>query len=199
MDRKWMTMTIKLPKTIDEQEIKLLIDFVAEHNNKMHGFYRSSYKDVNGKEKHLVSTQFESTYARMAFPCWDEPIYKAKFDITLEVDEKLTALSNMNVVNEEIKNGKKIVKYGITPSMSSYLVAFAVGEFEYLEKKTKSGVPVKVYTVEGKKKLGDYSLNLAVKALDFYDEWFDIKSPLPKVDMIAIPDFSMGKLFYMEK
>lgn len=102
IDRKWMTLNVKLPKTLDPQQVKLIIDFVAEHNNKMHGFYRSSYKGADGKEKFLVSTQFESTYARLSFPCWDEPVYKAQFDITLEVDPKLTALSNMNVVSEEL-------------------------------------------------------------------------------------------------
>uniref|UniRef100_A0A914XU65 Aminopeptidase n=1 Tax=Panagrolaimus superbus TaxID=310955 RepID=A0A914XU65_9BILA len=195
LDRKWMTLTIKLPQKIEPQTVNLLIDFDAEHNNKMRGFYQSVYKGSDGSEKYLVSTQFESTYARLSFPCWDEPVYKAKFDITLEVDEKLTALSNMNVVSEKsTENGTKVVKYGTTPLMSSYLVAFAVGEFEYIEAKTKNGCPVRVYTVHGKKELGTYALDLAVKAIDYYNEWFNIDYPLPKCDLIAIPDFSMGAM-----
>ena len=82
----------------------------------------------------LASTQFESVFARRAFPCFDEPTYKAHFDIQLEVDEQLTALSNMNVTEEKIiGNGKKLVTFARTPLMSTYLVAFAVGEFEYIE------------------------------------------------------------------
>ncbi|EFO13147.2 hypothetical protein LOAG_15383, partial [Loa loa] len=94
----------------------------------MRGFYRSSYKDADGRECYLVATQFESTYARLAFPCWDEPIYKAKFDVTLIVDEGLTALSNMNVISETKVDNKKVVKFATTPLMSTYLVAFAVGQ-----------------------------------------------------------------------
>ena len=195
VDRKWMMLTVKFPQKVDPQKLTLTIDFVASHNDKMNGFYRSTYKGSDGSEKLMVSTQFESTYARLAFPCWDEPIYKATFDITLEVDEKLTALSNMNVISEKpTGNGTKIVKYATSPKMSSYLVAFAVGEFEYIESKTKNGSPVRLYTVEGKKNQGAYALDLAVKAIDYYNEWFDIEYPLPKCDMIAIPDFSMGKL-----
>lgn len=141
-----MILTIKLPQKIEPQTIKLFIDFVAEHNEKMQGFYRSVYKGKDGMERYMVSTQFESTYARLSFPCWDEPMYKATFAITLEVDEKLTALSNMNVISEKSnENGTKTLKYATTPKMSSYLVAFAVGEFEFIEAKTKNGCPVKVW------------------------------------------------------
>lgn len=101
----------------------------------------------------------------------------------------------MNVISEKATgNGTKVVKYGTTPLMSSYLVAFAVGEFEFIESKTKNGCPVRVYTVHGKKQQGSYALDLAVKALDYYNEWFNIDYPLPKCDLIAIPDFSMGML-----
>uniref|UniRef100_A0A7E4ZQT4 Peptidase_M1_N domain-containing protein n=1 Tax=Panagrellus redivivus TaxID=6233 RepID=A0A7E4ZQT4_PANRE len=127
LDRKWMTLTIKFAEEVAPQQIKVAIDFVAEHNDKMRGFYRSSYKGADGKEKFLVSTQFESTYARLSFPCWDESIYKAKFDITLEVDEKLSALCNMNGISETpTGKGTRVVKYGTTPIMSSYLVASPV-------------------------------------------------------------------------
>ena len=82
----------------------------------------------------MASTQFESTSARRAFPCWDEPTYKAQFDIQLEVEKELTALSNMEVKSEEpVANGRKLVTYGRTPLMSTYLVAFAIGKFEYVE------------------------------------------------------------------
>ncbi|CAD6194528.1 unnamed protein product [Caenorhabditis auriculariae] len=98
-DEKLNILTVKLPAILKPQKVVLDFKFVGELNDKMRGFYRSCYKDASGNEKFLASTQFESTYARFAFPCWDEPVYKATFDVTLEVAPGLTALSNMNVVS----------------------------------------------------------------------------------------------------
>uniref|UniRef100_A0A158R5B1 Aminopeptidase n=1 Tax=Syphacia muris TaxID=451379 RepID=A0A158R5B1_9BILA len=193
-DKQWTTVTVKLPKSIDPQNANLLLKFVGTLNDKMRGFYRSSYKDMDGKQQYIATTQFESTYARLAFPCWDEPVYKAKFDITLEVDDHYTALSNMNTIDEQVKNGKKIVKYATTPLMSTYLIAFAVGDFEFIESKTKSGCITRLYTVPGKTKNGEFALNLGTKAIDWYNDWFGITYPLPKCDLIAIPDFSNGAM-----
>ncbi|KAK0405625.1 hypothetical protein QR680_018094 [Steinernema hermaphroditum] len=195
-DKKWATVTVKLPKAVDQVKATLSLKFVGELNDKMHGFYRSSYKDASGVEKFMASTQFESTYARLCFPCWDEPMYKAKFNISLEVDQHLTALSNMNVIEEKPVEGaqRKLVKYATTPIMSTYLLAFAVGELEYIEDKTKSGCVMRVYTVPGKKELGKFGLDLATKAIDWYNDWFGLVYPLPKCDLIAIPDFSMGAM-----
>ncbi|CAG9540352.1 unnamed protein product, partial [Cercopithifilaria johnstoni] len=193
-DKKWTTVTLKLPKHISPQKAKIFLDFVGELNDKMRGFYRSKYKDGNGRECYLAATQFESTFARLAFPCWDEPIYKAKFDITLIVDEELTALSNMNVVSETKIDNKKVVKFATTPLMSTYLVAFAVGRLEYIESKTNGNCLVRIYTAEGRKNQGEFSLEVAIKALDWYGKWFGIDYPLPKCDLIAIPDFSMGAM-----
>ncbi|CAB3411733.1 unnamed protein product [Caenorhabditis bovis] len=195
-DDKLNILSVKLPGTFKPQKVQLNFKYVGELNDKMRGFYRSSYKDASGDEKFLASTQFESTYARFAFPCWDEPIYKSTFDVTLEVANGHTALSNMNSVSTTPSaNGKsQIVKFATSPKMSSYLVAFAVGELEYISAKTKSGVEMRVYTVPGKKEQGKFSLDLSVKAIDWYNEWFDIPYPLPKCDLIAIPDFSMGAM-----
>ncbi|VIO88592.1 Peptidase family M1 containing protein [Brugia malayi] len=192
--RKWTTVTLKLPKHISPQKAKISLDFVGELNEKMRGFYRSPYKDVDGKECYLAATQFESTFARLAFPCWDEPIYKAKFDVTLIVDEGLTALSNMNMISETKVNDKKVVKFATTPPMSTYLVAFAVGQLEYIEGKTNRNCTVRLYTSPGKKNQGKFSLEVGIKALDWYSKWFGIDYPLPKCDLIAIPDFSMGAM-----
>ncbi|VDN01448.1 unnamed protein product [Thelazia callipaeda] len=193
-DQKWMTATLTLPKVISPQTAKIAMGFKGVLNNNMRGFYRSSYKSVDGKECYLATTQFESTFARLAFPCWDEPLYKAKFDISLIVDANLTALSNMNVISETKMENKKIVKFDTTPIMSTYLVAFAVAELEYVEDKTSDGCVVRVYTVPGKKEQGRFSLEIAVKALEWYNNWFNFKYPLPKCDLIAIPDFSMGAM-----
>lgn len=164
-DDKLNILSVKLGAVYQPQKIQLMFKFVGELNDKMRGFYRSQYKDKNGAEKFLASTQFESTYARLSFPCFDEPIYKATFDVTLEVDSNLTALSNMNVISEtpSADGKRKVVKFATTPKMSSYLVAFAVGELEYIRAQTKSGVEMRVYTIPGKKEQGQYSLDLSVK------------------------------------
>lgn len=125
---------INLPDYIDSQEIKLHLTFTGTHNDKMNGFYRSTYRTSTSKKNYMVSTQFESTYARKSFPCFDEPIYRAVFDVSLQVDSSLTALSNMEVVSTENKDdGTKIVRFAPTINMSSYLVAFVVGNFDYIE------------------------------------------------------------------
>ncbi|PAV64150.1 hypothetical protein WR25_01487 [Diploscapter pachys] len=189
-------LTVKLPKKFEPQKMKLTIKYTGELNNKMHGFYRSSYKNEKDEEKWMATTQFESTHARNAFPCWDEPIYKAQFDVTFVVESYLTALSNMNVIESKpLEDGKfKQVKFATSPIMSTYLVAFAVGDFEFIESKTQSGCVVRVYTVPGKKEQGSFALDLATKAIDWYNNWFGITYPLPKCDLIGIPDFSMGAM-----
>ncbi|KAI8799726.1 peptidase family M1-domain-containing protein [Cladochytrium replicatum] len=179
----------------------LLINFIGEHNDKMSGFYRSAYKDSNGNEKFMVVTQFESSDARRAFPCADEPALKATFDITLKVDPALTALSNMNLVEETIVDGLKVVKYARTPIMSTYLVAFAVAEYEYIEDTAHPKQPadakpiaVRVYTPPGKKEEGRFALEVSCRVLEYFSEYFDIAYPLPKCDHVAIPDFSAGAM-----
>ncbi|KAK5967675.1 Puromycin-sensitive aminopeptidase [Trichostrongylus colubriformis] len=197
-DPKFNIATIELGDMVLPQTVTLSLDYTGEINDKMRGFYRSTYKDENNKEKFLASTQFESTYARYAFPCFDEPIYKATFDISIVTDPGLTAISNMPVVSAtpcDFRGAKKVwVKFDRTPQMSPYLVAFVVGELDYLQTSSKSGTIMRVYTVPGKRGQGTYSLDLAAKAIDWYNDWFGIDYPLPKCDLIAIPDFSMGAM-----
>lgn len=186
---------INFPEYIDPQEIKLRLTFTGFHNDKMTGFYRSTYKTSTSKENYMVSTQFESTYARKSFPCFDEPIYRAIFDVSLQINNSLTALSNMEVVStKNMDDGTKLVKFAPTIKMSSYLVAFVVGNFDYIEGKSKSGTLVRVYTIPGKKDQGHFALEVGIKALDYFNEWFDFTYPVSKMDMIAIPDFSMGAM-----
>ncbi|WKX89353.1 hypothetical protein Q1695_008753 [Nippostrongylus brasiliensis] len=197
-DQKFNIVTINLGHTIDPQTVTLSLEYSGELNDKMRGFYRSSYRDENNQEKYLASTQFESTYARYAFPCFDEPIYKATFDISLVIDAGLTAISNMPAITStpcDFHGAKKMwIKFDRTPQMSAYLVAFVVGELDYIQTTSKSGTTMRVYTVPGKRSQGIYSLDLAAKAIDWYNDWFGIDYPLPKCDLIAIPDFSMGAM-----
>ncbi|KAI6205137.1 Aminopeptidase [Aphelenchoides besseyi] len=186
MDKRWKTLTVALPSELSPQTIKLSIDFIGEHNETMAGFYRSSYKTTNGETKWMASTQFESESARKAFPCWDEPVYKARFDIEMAVDPSLVGLSNNQVISETTtESGKKLLKYATTPIMSSYLVAFAVGEFEYIESKTNGGVVVRVYTIPGKKNDAEYALKCATTCLDYFDEWFDFPYPLKNLKILV--------------
>jgi aminopeptidase 2 len=174
---------------------KLDIRFVGELNDKMAGFYRSSFTRKDGTKGILATTQMEPTDARRAFPCFDEPALKAKFTVTLIADKKLTCLSNMDVASEsDVNETKKAVKFNTSPLMSTYLLAFIVGELNYIETNTFR-VPVRVYAPPSEDiETGRFSLELAAKGLQFYEETFGIPYPLPKMDQVAIPDFSAGAM-----
>ncbi|XP_066991681.2 puromycin-sensitive aminopeptidase isoform X2 [Anabrus simplex] len=191
------TFTLTFPEPIPTGEGSLMFEFTGEINDKMKGFYRSKYSSPEGEERYAGVTQFEATDARRCFPCWDEPAIKATFDITLVVPESKVALSNMPVVSEtpDISNpGLRIVKFDTTPIMSTYLVAVVVGEYDYLEDRSKDGVLVRVYTPVGKKEQGRFALEVATKVLPYYKDYFQIAYPLPKIDLIAIADFSAGAM-----
>ncbi|KAG9511390.1 Puromycin-sensitive aminopeptidase, partial [Fragariocoptes setiger] len=191
---KTETAVLVFEKPIKAASGSLNISFTGTLNDKMRGFYRSKYTAANGQERYAAVTQFEATDARRAFPCWDEPAIKARFDVTLVVDDDRTALSNMNVVEEtKNSNGKRVVKFATSPIMSTYLVACVVGEFDYVEGKCGDR-PVRVYTPIGKKGRGEYALEVAVKSLPYYEDYFGIEYPLPKMDLIAIPDFAAGAM-----
>ena len=139
----------------------LQIQFSGILNDKLHGFYRSTYKGADGQDKPLASTQFESTDARRAFPCWDEPAFKAVYQVTLVVDEKLTAISNARVVRENALPGnKKAVVFADSMKMSTYLVAFIVGEFEASAPVMVGNAPLRVCAVPGKKHLATFAVDI---------------------------------------
>src|SRR3989339_376856 len=184
-DKKQETVKLIFAKPIHAGKLELKLKFKGILNDKMRGFYRSKYGD-----RHLAVTQFESTDARRAFPCFDEPSQKAIFDVTLIVPGHTTAISNtIESSVREHESGYKVVEFEPTPKMSTYLLAFIVGEFEYLEKGR-----VRVFTTPGKKEQAGFALDVAGKVLDFYEDYFDIKYPLNTLDMIAIPDFQSGAM-----
>ena len=196
-DQKAETATFLFPKYIPAGKIKLTLVFHGILNDKMRGFYRSKYQI--GKEKkrehYMATTQFEATDARRAFPCFDEPSQKAVFHISLVVKKGKTAISNtLPISSLEHEAGYDVVKFSPTPKMSTYLLAFIIGDFEYIESRTKRNVRVRVYTTHGKKHQAKFALDCAVKILEFYEKYFDIKYPLPVLDMIAIPDFASGAM-----
>ncbi|KAL9442141.1 hypothetical protein AB3S75_020621 [Citrus x aurantiifolia] len=171
----------------------LAIGFEGVLNDKMKGFYRSSYEH-NGEKKNMAVTQFEPADARRCFPCWDEPACKATFKITLDVPSELVALSNMPVIDEKVDGNMKTVSYQESPIMSTYLVAVVIGLFDYVEDHTSDGIKVRAYCQVGKANQGKFALNVAVKTLELYKEYFAVPYSLPKLDMIAIPDFAAGAM-----
>ncbi|XP_045766880.1 puromycin-sensitive aminopeptidase [Maniola jurtina] len=188
------TAIITFEKALPEGDATLYCEFTGEINDKMKGLYRSKYLTPGGEERYAAVTQFEATDARRCFPCWDEPAIKATFDITLVVPADRVALSNMPVKQENIVGDKKTLQFDTTPIMSTYLVAVVVGEYDYVEKTSRDGVLVRVYTPVGKSKQGLFALEVAAKVLPYYKEYFDIAYPLPKIDLIAIADFSAGAM-----
>ena len=164
-------------------------------NTNMEGAYLSNYK-YEGKEETLISTQFESHYAREAFPCVDEPAAKATFSLTLEVpDQGDTVISNMPAEKtEKTKNGK-VVTFEETPKMSTYLLAFCVGRFQKVSGKNLNGVEITTYcTLNHEKESCKFANDIAAQSLDYYDHLFGTKYPLKKLDQIAIPDFEAGAM-----
>jgi puromycin-sensitive aminopeptidase len=191
------TVTFAFPEKLQVGQGTLSISFTGELNDKMKGFYRSKYTSPDGEERFGAVTQFEATDARRAFPCWDEPAIKATFDVTLVVPKDRVALSNMPVKSESALKSDdswKEVVYERTPVMSTYLLAFVVGEYDFVEGKDSDGVTVRVYTPLGKKAQGDFALQVAVKTLPFYKDYFNVAYPLPKIDLIAIADFAAGAM-----
>ncbi|MCX6757979.1 MAG: M1 family metallopeptidase [Candidatus Nomurabacteria bacterium] len=193
-NEKLETATFIFPKQIKKGKLKLHIIFRGILADNMRGFYKSKYV-VDGKERFMATTQFEATDARRCIPCFDEPTHKAVFLVHLIIPSDKTAISNtLPAIVKEHSAGFKIVSFDETPKMSTYLLAFIVGDFEWLEKKTRTGVKVRVMTVPGKKEQGTFALDVTVKCLEFYEKYFDIKYPLDTLDMLAIPDFASGAM-----
>ena len=196
LDPENETLTIKLDTNVEENTPLILdIKFTGILNDRLLGFYRSKYTDPDGNEKYLATTQFEATDARRAFPCWDEPERKATFDVTLIIPNDLTALSNMDIKKEHnIDNEYKSVTFNTTPIMSTYLLAFVVGDLACIERKSQHGTLMRIWATKGNESQGEFALDTSIKLLDFYNSYFGIPFPLPKLDHIAIPDFAAGAM-----
>jgi len=170
----------------------ITLEFQGILNDRLLGFYRSQYQQ-GGKTKYLATTQFEAADARRAFPCWDEPKAKATFEISIIADNKFSAISNMPIKSKTKTGSKTLYKFAKTPIMSTYLIYLGVGEFEYLVGKTGK-TQIRVITTKGNKSKGQFSLDLGKKLLVAYEKYFGIKYPLPKLDLIAVPDFAAGAM-----
>ncbi|WP_447985532.1 M1 family metallopeptidase [Nitrospira sp. Nam74] len=185
---------IYFPTTLQPGAWKLSLSFTGILNEKLRGFYRSTYHDAHGNLRTLAATQFEATDARRAFPCWDEPAFKAVFATTLAVDPSLTAVSNTPIVSERREDGKKVLQFADTIRMSTYLVAFVVGELESTEPVFVGSTPLRVWSVPGKRRLTQFALEIGAFSLDFFERYYGIPYPGHKLDLVAIPDFASGAM-----
>ncbi len=180
--------TFTFQKTLPAGRVVLHIRYAGILNGQLRGFYLSK----TAKRSYAV-TQFEPTDARRAFPSFDEPAYKASFDVSLTVDKNDTAISNTNIVADTPVGDKHTLRFATTPRMSTYLVAFLVGDF-VCTKGESDGVPIRACSTPDKLALTPYAVKAAEFVLHYYDTYFGIKYPMPKLDMIAIPDFEAGAM-----
>ena len=165
--------------------------------SKLEGFYRSTYKDASGAEQWLATTQFEPTAARQAFPCWDEPVFKAVFALTLVIDYALKAVSNTAVLGEYPEGNKKVVRFADTIPMSTYLVAFVVGDLQATEPTWVGKTPLRVWYVPDtpdKHRLAAFGQQIGKISLEYFEEYYGQPYPGDKLDLIAIPDFAAGAM-----
>ncbi len=172
----------------------VVLRFAGSITDAMHGIYPCYYEHA-GVKKELLATQFESHHAREVFPCIDEPAAKATFDVTLTTDDSVTALSNMPVKYQDTDGRRLITKFETSPRMSTYLLAFVVGEMHSKTATTKDGVEVNVWATPAQSPESlDFPLSVAVRSIEFYNDYFGVAYPLPKSDHVALPDFSSGAM-----
>lgn len=195
LDDKAETVTFKFAEPNKTGSATLKIRFTGELNDRLRGFYRSRYTDAHGNQKHIATTQFEATDARRAFPCWDEPSLKATFQVCLIIPDNLVAVSNTMIAQENpVTNDLKQILFKETPKMSTYLLAFVIGDLKSVEKVAPNGTLIRVWSTAGKEDQGEFALETSVKLLSYFNEYFGTAYPLEKLDHIAIPDFAAGAM-----
>ena len=200
-----LTLDNEVPTT---KEVTISISFDGIIGSSLTGFYRAKYSSVatpaasvsrdNDGLYHMLATQFQPNFARKAFPCFDVPNLKATFDFSIEIPSDQVALGNMPVktTKPSERDGWNLVSFETTPAMSTYLLAWAVGDLAYVEAFTEheyagKQVSVRVYTVRGEEDQGNFAVSIAPKAIDLLSNVFDIPYPLPKMDILAVPEMLM--------
>jgi len=187
-EKEMVVLTVEKPLAAGPATVH--ITYTGILNDEMRGLYLG--KDDQGRK--YAASQFEATDARRAFPSFDEPDYKATFDITAIADKGLVAISNQKIVSDTPGPGNKhTIRFATTAKMSSYLAALVVGNFDYIEGEA-DGIPIRVYATPGKKEMGTFALDVATNVLKYYDHYFGIKYPYGKLDLIGLPDFSAGAM-----
>ncbi|MEY2974737.1 MAG: hypothetical protein RIR49_1157 [Actinomycetota bacterium] len=195
LDEDLERLTIRLAEPLVVGEHSLLIEFTGTINDRLRGFYRSTYTDAGGAERVIGTTQMQSTDCRRAFPCWDEPDFKAVFAITLDVDESLMAVSNSPESSRTPAGaGRVAITFADTMPMSTYLVAFVVGPLEATDWVDVDGIPMRVVHVPGKGHLTGFGLEVGAFCLRWFQDYYGIPYPAEKVDLLALPDFAAGAM-----
>jgi aminopeptidase N len=186
-DTKSELLTLVLPSELPTGEHTLALRFAGKINEQGQGLFYMRYQEHgSGARKTMLGTQFEATDVRRFFPCWDEPVFRARFQLTTVVPEDWLAVSNMPVESEKKIAGGKEVRFAATPPMSSYLNVFVAGELDLIE--SRSGpTQLRVITTKGKAEMGRYALEATAQILQYYNDYFGVAYPLPKLDQIAIP------------
>lgn len=187
IDKKQELLTIALPSELSVGDHALALDFSGKINQQGQGLFYAPYQEQGtGAKKIVLGTQFEATDARRLFPCWDEPSFRARFQLAAIVPENWLAVSNMPVEKEGKVEGGKEVRFAMTPPMASYLNVFVAGELDLIESQV-AGVQIRVIATKGKAEWGRYALESTAKILEYYNDYFGVPYPLPKLDQIALP------------
>ena len=172
----------------------IVISYSGKIVDSMHGIY-PCYYEYDGIKKELIATQFESHHAREVIPCIDEPAAKATFDVTLTTEKDVIVLGNMPIRTQTLQNNELVTTFETTPVMSTYLLAWVIGNLHKKTALTKSGVEVNVWATPAQSADSlDFALDVATRSIEFFDEYFGIAYPLPKCDHVALPDFSSGAM-----
>ena len=195
LDTTTERLTISRNNTLEVGSHQVTIAFSGTINDKLRGFYRSSFTDGDGNEHVIGTTQMQSTDCRRAFPCWDEPDFKAAFGITLNVRQTDTAVSNSPEIERvHLENGLVAITFSDTMVMSTYLVAFVVGPLETTDWRDVNGIPLRLVHVPGKSHLTAFGLEVAEFCLTWFQEYYGIAYPGDKVELLALPDFAAGAM-----
>src|SRR5437764_3350169 len=187
IDEKNELLTVALPSQLATGSHRLALTFSGKINQQGQGLFYMRYQEQGtGAKKIALGTQFEATDARRLFPCWDEPSFRARFQLTAVVPENWLAVSNMPIESEKKVSDGKEIRFAANPSMSSYLNVFVAGELDLIE--SRSGpTQIRVITTKGKAEMGRYALEATAQILKYYNDYFGVPYPLPKLDQIALP------------
>jgi aminopeptidase N len=190
IDNKNELLTLALPSELTAGEHTLTLSFSGKINQRGQGLFYMPYQEqgipAGAGKKIMLGTQFEATDARRFFPCWDEPVFRARFQLTAVVPESWFAVSNMPIDGEKKSADGKEVRFATTPPMSSYLNVFVAGELDLIESRSRS-TQLRVITTKGKAEMGHYALEATAQILQYYNDYFGVPYPLPKLDQIALP------------
>jgi aminopeptidase N len=187
IDKENELLTLTLPSELAAGDHTLTLRFTGKINQQGHGLFYMQYQEQgSGARKVMLGTQFEATDARRFFPCWDEPAFRARFQLSAVVPESWIAVSNMPIESEKRVGGGKEVRFAPTPPMSSYLNVFVAGELDVIESQI-GPTQIRVIATKGKAELGRYALEASAQILRYYNDYFAVPYPLPKLDQIALP------------